>query len=351
MLACRSGDFVQHRLEPFLEFAAKFRARDQRAHVQREQLLVLQRFRHVAIDDAQRQAFDDGGLADAGFADQHGIVLGAARQHLDRAADFLVAADHGIELALPRRLGEIPRIFLQGVIAVFRRSAVGLAALAQILDGGVQRLRGYARVGENARRVGALLQRQGEKQPLDRDEGIARLLRDLLGVVEVPRSGGREIKLARAGTRDLGKFRQSRFGLEQGLARASARTVDQTRREPFLVVEQNFQNMFGGELLMSLAGRQRLRRLNEAARALRVFLDIHEMLPRPEGGPNSGAPRLITLAPFGGLKRDMGKGFSKTKGAPQSAAPWLSLHQRRPTHYKSCEVSQYHRLLDSHPPA
>ena len=152
-LAGRGGDFVQHRLQPLLEFAAIFRAGDQRAHVERQQLLVLQAFRHVAIDDAQRQAFDDGGLADAGFADQHGIVLGAARQHLDRAADFLVAADDGIELAVARRLGEVARIFLQRVIAVFGRGAVGRAALAQILDRGVQRLRRHAGVGQNLRRV------------------------------------------------------------------------------------------------------------------------------------------------------------------------------------------------------
>ena len=43
--------------------------------------------------------FGDGGLADAGLADQHGIVLGAAAEHLDGAADFLVAADHRVELA------------------------------------------------------------------------------------------------------------------------------------------------------------------------------------------------------------------------------------------------------------
>ena len=102
--AVRGRDLVQHGLEPLLELAAVFRAGDQRAHVEREQLLVLQAFRHVAVDDALRQALDDRGLADAGLADQHRIVLGAARQHLDGAADFLVAADHRIELAVARGL-------------------------------------------------------------------------------------------------------------------------------------------------------------------------------------------------------------------------------------------------------
>ena len=97
--AAGGGDLVEHGLEALLELAAVLRAGDQRAHVERQQLLVLEALGHVAVDDAQRQALDDGGLADAGLADQHGVVLGAPRQHLDGAADLLVAADHRVELA------------------------------------------------------------------------------------------------------------------------------------------------------------------------------------------------------------------------------------------------------------
>ena len=123
MLPSADGDFLQHGLQPLLELAAIFRARNQRAEIERQQLLVLEALRHVAVDDAQREALDDGGLADAGLADQHGIVLGPARQHLDGAADFLVAADHRIELAVARRLGQVAGIFLQRVIGVLRRGA------------------------------------------------------------------------------------------------------------------------------------------------------------------------------------------------------------------------------------
>ena len=61
--------------------------------------LALERLGHFAVDDALRQAFDDRGLAHAGLADQHRIVLGAPLQDLDHAADLVVAADHRIELA------------------------------------------------------------------------------------------------------------------------------------------------------------------------------------------------------------------------------------------------------------
>ncbi len=42
-------EFVQHRLQTFFEFAAEFRARDQRTHVERENAFALQPFRHLAI--------------------------------------------------------------------------------------------------------------------------------------------------------------------------------------------------------------------------------------------------------------------------------------------------------------
>ena len=83
------------------------------ADVERDEPLVLQALGHVAVDDAPGQALDDGGLADAGLADQHRVVLGAARQHLDDAADLLVAADDRVDLAVAGALGEVPAVLLE----------------------------------------------------------------------------------------------------------------------------------------------------------------------------------------------------------------------------------------------
>ena len=112
-LAGGFGHFLQHGLQAILEFAAILRAGHQRGQVQRHDALGLEHFRHVAGDDALRQAFHDGRLADARLADQHRIVLGAARQNLHHAADFVVAADDRIELAAARRFGQVARILLQ----------------------------------------------------------------------------------------------------------------------------------------------------------------------------------------------------------------------------------------------
>ena len=273
------GHLVQHGLQPLLELAAIFRAGDQRAHVERQQLLVADRFRHVAVDDAQREALDDRGLADAGLADQHRIVLGAARQHLDGAADLLVAADDRIELARPRGLGEVAGVFLQRVIGVLGARRIGGAALAQIVDRGVQRLRRHAGVRQDLAGLGALLHRQREQQALDGDEGVAGLLGDLLRVVEDARRRRRQVELAGAGALHLRQLGEREFDLLQRLARIAARLVDQAGAQALLVVEQDLQNVLRRELLVALAKRQRLRGLDEAARPFGVFLEIHGFTP------------------------------------------------------------------------
>jgi len=63
---------------------------------------------HVPAHDVLRETLDDRRLADAGLADQHRVVLGAAGQHLHDPLDLLLATDHRVELALAGRLGEVP---------------------------------------------------------------------------------------------------------------------------------------------------------------------------------------------------------------------------------------------------
>ncbi len=114
-LALRVFDFFEHGFEAVFELAAIFCSGQHRAKIERDHALVLQRFGHVAGNDALGEAFDDGGLADAGLADEHGIILRAAREHLDDAADFFVASDDGIELAAAGLLGQVAGVFVQGL--------------------------------------------------------------------------------------------------------------------------------------------------------------------------------------------------------------------------------------------
>ena len=146
--------------------------------------LVLQGLGHVAIDDSLGQAFDDRGLADAGLADQHRIVLGPTGQHLNGPSDLLVAADHRVEFALARHLGEVTGVLLERVVALLGAGALGLAAFADGLDGLIealgrhaglgQQLSGGRILGQGQGRAAAAPQRQSCRPPCRRGSRLAR---------------------------------------------------------------------------------------------------------------------------------------------------------------------------------
>ena len=146
------------------------RAGDEQAHVEGDDAAVLQALRHVALDDAQGEAFDDGRLADARLADEHGVVLRAAREDLNDAADFLVAADDRIELArrAPFRPGRCrifagPGYWPSGFWSVTRAlPRTDLQRFENVLVADAVDLQQVF-----GRRIGL---RQGEQQVLDRDE-------------------------------------------------------------------------------------------------------------------------------------------------------------------------------------
>ena len=119
------ADLLQHLLEALLEVTAVTRPGDERAEVERVELLALQRVGHVVDDDLLAETLDDGGLADAGLADEHRVVLGAAGQHLHDPLDLTVTPDDRIELLLPSELGEVASELVE-----HQRAALGGLTLA-----------------------------------------------------------------------------------------------------------------------------------------------------------------------------------------------------------------------------
>ena len=80
------------------------------------------------------------------------------------------------------------------------------------------------------------------------------------------------------------------------LARAPAGAIDQTGGEALRIVEQDLENVFGKELLMPFAQRQRLGRLDESAGAVGIFVDVHvPRLRRPGSGARIGTPETSSL--------------------------------------------------------
>jgi hypothetical protein len=109
---------LDHLLHALFEIAAIARAGQQRAHIQRIDHGVGEHFGHVALDDLARQAFSDGGLADARIAHQQRVVLAAAAQHLDASLHLVGAADQRIDPAFARFGVKIDAIGGQRIVLV-----------------------------------------------------------------------------------------------------------------------------------------------------------------------------------------------------------------------------------------
>ena len=137
-------------------------------------------------------------------------------------------------------------------------------------------MRRDARPIENLGGVRAFLHGKREQQPLDRDIRVARLLRDLLGIFENARRRRGEIQLSRGRTLHLRQFGKREFRVAERVARAPACSLDEPRGKSLLVVEKDLQNMFGRELLVTLADGERLGALNKAARSFGIFFHIHD---------------------------------------------------------------------------
>ena len=131
------ADLLEHLLEPLLEVAAVAGAGDERAEVERVELLAGERLGHVVVGDGLGQALDDGGLADAGLADQHRVVLRAPRQHLHDPLGLAGAADDRVELLLAGELGEVAAELVEhqragrGLLAAAAGGGAGLLAAAR----------------------------------------------------------------------------------------------------------------------------------------------------------------------------------------------------------------------------
>ncbi len=132
------ADLLEDLLEALLEVAPVARAGHQRTEVERVELLALERLGHVVGHDLLGEALDDGGLADAGLADEDGVVLLPAREHLHDPLDLLGTPDHRVELLLAGLLGEVAAELVEherpgGLLRAGR--AAGTGGLAGLLGG------------------------------------------------------------------------------------------------------------------------------------------------------------------------------------------------------------------------
>ena len=174
--------FFHDRLQPLFKLAAILRSGNDQRKIQNQNALVRQEGRNFAVDDALRKSFDNGGLSDAGIADQNRIVLGPAAEDLNDAIDFRIAADQRIENAVHRGLRQIARELaeqrrffrLDQRLAVDNRSSQFLADRVQTQSALVQDFRSNA----------LLFAQNSQQQVLGADMAMIQPLRFFGGVGE-----------------------------------------------------------------------------------------------------------------------------------------------------------------------
>ena len=142
-------DLGQRGLHPLLELAAELGAGQHAGEVQRHDAGAVQGLRDVVLRDTQREALDDRGLADAGLADQHGVVLAPPGEDLDGLLDLVEPTDHGVD-APGRRVGG------QVTPELVERGGAGGRGL-----GGLLLSRGASGAGRGEQLTGADLAEQG----------------------------------------------------------------------------------------------------------------------------------------------------------------------------------------------
>ena len=271
-------DLGQHSLQPLLKLAAVLCARDERAHIQRENGLVLQAFGHVARDDPLRQPLGDRRFADARLTDEHGVVFRFAGQDADDVSDLLVTPDHRVHFLRAGAGNEVRAVLFQRLVGILRR--VGRHAL--IAAHALQRLQtGFLRdavVREQffQRRVCRFDQRQ--QQMLDGNIIVVHLVRHALRAGQARVHGARNVIFIRLAPR-AGHARELIELLLHGSVQAlhrHAHLAQELRHKPAVLPQKRGEQMHLLDLLVLVFDRQRLRGLHRAKRFLRIFLSVHK---------------------------------------------------------------------------
>jgi hypothetical protein len=297
--ARRIGHFLEHRLEPLFELAAVLGAGHQRPHIERDDGLVLESFGHVLADDPLRQPLDHGGLADARLADQHGIVLGAARQYLYHPADLVVASDHRIELALARQVGEVAAVAGERLVGGFRVLAGDPLRAPHRGQRLQHRIAGDFVLVEDPRRGrAAAFGGNRDEEMLGADVFILQPLGLLLRGLGHLAQPGRQGDLRAA----VGPRQPAELAADRGRDRSRIRAdlLNDRGDDPVALLDQGDEQMLGEHLRVSLAVGELLRAEHRFLCLFGVLVDVHvpvlEFVIRFV--PVSAAPRSTGAAPW-----------------------------------------------------
>jgi hypothetical protein len=246
------------------------------------------------------EALDDRGLADAGLADQHRVVLGLAREDLDRAPDLLVPADDRVELPAARGLHEVAAVLLERLVGSLRGGAGhALAAphLRQCLEEALGR---GAVLGEQppGRRPRARRE-QREDDVLDRDVLVLEAPHLRLGVLQHLRErAGHPHLAARPGPAHARPGGEAALDVRLEGGRGDARPLEQPRHETVGLRQERQQEVLDVDLGVAVAERPGLRVVQCLLHLLGQQVGIHAITSGGrEARSGSAAPRVRRCVP------------------------------------------------------
>ena len=267
---------VQHGFQPFLKFAPVLGTRDQRAHIQRENGLVLQLFGDVLLHDSLGKSLGNGGFAHAGFADENGVVLRLPGQNADNVPDFLIPADHRIHLLLSCPLDQVSAVLFQRVVGSLRVIG-GDTLIAPDFLQGLQNTLLCNLVGlEQLLHAAPGSFQKSKEQMLHRHILVLHGLRLLLRRIECGLHVGADIKAVHGLTcphaGDL-----SQLGLRRRFQtfHRNVHLFQQLGDQTALLPQQCQKQMHLLHLLMRILNRQLLRALDGLNRFLGIVIEVH----------------------------------------------------------------------------
>ena len=124
----RTTHFIHHGFDAFFELTTILRTGHHHGQVKHHNPFITKSFRHIAFDDQLSHAFDDGGFANAGFAQKDGIIFRSTRENLDHTFDLVGPANDRIKFDLTCQLCEIATEAIQCGCLAF--GALGAGAFA-----------------------------------------------------------------------------------------------------------------------------------------------------------------------------------------------------------------------------
>src|SRR6185369_4925519 len=227
---------------------------------------------------------DDGGLADAGVSDEHGVVLRAPGGDRGDAAHLVVPADGRVELAVARELGEVLRVLLERAVLALRLGRGDARAAADALHRLAHAVGPGAGAAQRVAR-GPLLLARGDEEVLGGHVLVLQLLRLVLGAVDELHDAVREVGL---GAVHLGHRAQLVLEARRHAPDVGADLLEHRPGDAVLLLEEGEDEVLHVHRLVVAAPRLGLGALQRILRLHGQFLGSHGGNVRVARGLASG---------------------------------------------------------------